>query len=378
MTRGSPACAGTRPATAARPRWSSGTTGGKWSRSTRSSAGPRSRSTTTSPPTACWSTRWSTTATPRSAARPARSGSSPAPTRAAGAGPARERPSAASMLERGVSGGSSPLKPAELKRALVAVAHGSADPRAAAAIGELMPLVARRAADRGLSVPDLRVAYLGHAAPSVPQVMRTFGPDTQVTVLPLLLTAAYHSKTDIPRVLARAGTARLNVTYGAPLGPHPLLLRALERRLPETAFEDPADTGVVLAAAGSSDPEANATIAGLAAQWQAAVGWFAVRPAYASAVSPAAAGGQGSTAPAQAVTELLRAGARRVVVASYLLAPGLFADRIRDASLAAGAAEVSPALLSLPPAAEGGAAPEVADIVLDRYQEAAMRERTAA
>ena len=256
-----------------------------------------------------------------------------------------------------------------LKRALVAVAHGSADPRAAAAIGELMSLVACRAADRGLTVPDLRAAYLGHAAPSVPQVMRTFGPDTPVTVLPLLLTAAYHSKTDIPRVLARAGTARLNVTYGAPLGPHPLLLRALERRLPETAFEDPADTGVVLAAAGSSDPEANATIAGLAAQWQVTAGWFAVRPAYASAVSPA---------PAQAVTELLRAGARRVVVASYLLAPGLFADRIRDASLAAGAAEVSPALLSLPPAAEGGAAPEVADIVLDRYQEAAMRERTAA
>jgi sirohydrochlorin ferrochelatase len=237
------------------------------------------------------------------------------------------------------------------------VAHGSADPRAAAAIGELVPLVARRAADRGLSVPDLRVAYLGHAAPSVPQVVRTFGPDTQVTVLPLLLTAAYHSKTDIPRVLARAGK---QVTYGAPLGPHPLLLRALERRLPETAFEHPAETGVVLAAAGSSDPEANATIARLAAQWQAAAGWFAVRPAYASAVSPT---------PAQAVTELLRAGARRVVVASYLLAPGLFADRIRDASLAAGAAEVSPAL---------GALTEVADIVLDRYQEAALRERTAA
>jgi sirohydrochlorin ferrochelatase len=256
-----------------------------------------------------------------------------------------------------------------LERALVAVAHGSADPRAAAAIGELIPLVARRAASRGLSVPDLRVAYLGHAAPSVPRVMRTFGPHTQVTVLPLLLTAAYHSKTDIPRVLAQAGTARLNVTYGAPLGPHPLLLRALERRLPETAFEKPAETGVVLAAAGSSDPGANATIAGLAAQWQAAGGWFAVRPACAS---PAAAGGQGGTvspAPAQVVTELLRGGARRVVVASYLLAPGLFADRIRDTSLAAGAAAVSPAL---------GAVPEVADIVLDRYQEAVMRERTAA
>ena len=245
------------------------------------------------------------------------------------------------------------------EEALVLVAHGSADPRAAAAIGELMPLVARRATERGLSVPDLRAAYLGHAAPSVPQVMRAFGPDAQVTVLPLLLTAAYHSKTDIPRLLARV-SAGMRVTYGEPLGPHPLLLRALERRLPPAAFDNPAEVGVVLAAAGSSDPEANATVARLAAQWQAGSGWHAVRPAYASAADPD---------PATAVTGLLRAGARRVVVASYLLAPGLFADRIRAASQAAGASATSPAL---------GASPEVADVVLDRYQEAGTRERAAA
>ena len=245
------------------------------------------------------------------------------------------------------------------EEALVLVAHGSADPRAAAAIGELMPLVARRATERGLSVPDLRAAYLGHAAPSVPQVMRAFGPDAQVTVLPMLLTAAYHSKTDIPRLLARV-SAGMRVTYGEPLGPHPLLLRALERRLPPAAFDNPAEVGVVLAAAGSSDPEANATVARLAAHWQAGSGWHAVRPAYASAADPD---------PATAVTGLLRAGARRVVVASYLLAPGLFADRIRAASQAAGASATSPAL---------GASPEVADVVLDRYQEAGTRERAAA
>jgi sirohydrochlorin ferrochelatase len=246
----------------------------------------------------------------------------------------------------------------------------------------------------------------------------------------------------------------MRVTYGEPLGPHPLLLRALERRLPQAAFENPAEVGVVLAAAGSSDPEANATIARLAAQWQARTGWFAVRPAYASPAaaggqasraaaggqasraaaggqasraaaggqasraaaggqgsraaaggqgSRAAAGGQGSTGatdlatdPATAVTRLREAGARRVVVASYLLAPGSFADRIRDASLAAGALAVSPALLAWPPAAAGlawppaaaglawppaaagGAASEVADVVLDRYTEAGTRERAAA
>ena len=106
---------------------------------------------------------------------------------------------------------------------LVAVAHGSADPRAAATISDLMATVAERASSRGLGAPDLRTAYLGHAPPSLAQVMQTVqGP---VTVLPLLLTAAYHSKADIPRALARCGHRR--VSYGATLGPHPLLLSAL-------------------------------------------------------------------------------------------------------------------------------------------------------
>ncbi len=245
--------------------------------------------------------------------------------------------------------------------ALVAVAHGSADPRAAATVADLLATVAERASARGLSVPGLRTAYLGHAAPSLAQVMQTV--EGRVTVLPLLLTAAYHSKTDIPRVLARCGPHR--VSYGATLGPHPLLLRALERRLAEVgdAAEEDADrrrTGVVLAAAGSSDPEANATIARLAAQWQAKAGWFAVSPAYASATAPS---------PAAAVTGLRAAGASRVLVATYLLAPGFFADRIRASSLAAGAAAVAAPL---------GAAAEVADVLLDRYQEAGSLRRTAA
>jgi sirohydrochlorin ferrochelatase len=58
-----------------------------------------------------------------------------------------------------------------------------------------------------------------------------------------------------------------------------------------------------------------------------------------------------------------------VVVATYLLAPGLFADRIRESSLAAGAAAVSPAL---------GACPEVADVMLDRFAESISHRRSAA
>jgi sirohydrochlorin ferrochelatase len=218
-----------------------------------------------------------------------------------------------------------------------------------------MVLVAERAP--GL---DLRTAYLGHVPPSLPQVLSSIEPGADVAVLPLLLTAAYHSNTDIPRILARF--PRLRVSYGAPLGPHPLLLRALERRLAEAdpaAFEDPARTAVVLAAAGSSDPAANAVVARLAAQWQARAGWSAVRPAYAeSAAGPS---------PAAVVTSLLQAGTRRVAVATYLLGPGFFADRIRDSTLAAGASTVSQVL---------GASPELADVLLDRYVRRAPKHAT--
>jgi len=83
-------------------------------------------------------------------------------------------------------------------------------------------------------------------------------------------------------------------------------------------------------------------------------------PAYASAASPT---------PGEAVTALLRAGAPRVVVATYLLAPGRFADQVRQSSLAAGAAAVSAPL---------GAAPEVADVIIERYLQAVAAPRPAA
>jgi sirohydrochlorin ferrochelatase len=290
---------------------------------------------------------------------------------------------------------------------LVAVAHGSKDPRAAATVSELLGVVASRAAAAtgGGADVDVRAAFLDHCAPSLPQVLGALGAGraraprakaraaagglrsdraqrrsdegadsgleraaasgkTQCIVVPLLLTAAYHSKSDIPAQLAAAsaaacvgGGAVLDVRCADTLGPHPLLLAALERRLREAgvALDRPGDrarTAVVLAAAGSSDPAANATIAELAAGWQRDRGWRAVVPAYASAAGPS---------PAQAVADA-DTGQGPVVVATYLLAPGYFADKIRAASAAAGASVVSGVL---------GAAPEVADVVLARYRAAA-------
>jgi sirohydrochlorin ferrochelatase len=241
---------------------------------------------------------------------------------------------------------------------LVAVAHGSSDPGAAATITALMDLVRARAERRGLGDLDARAAYLGHALPRVPDVLEALDA-AEAVVLPLLLTGAYHSDADLPAVLEAAGRRlpRLRISYGKPLGPNLLLLRALDRRLAQAGMPvspaSAADTAVVLAAAGSSRPSPNAEIARLAAAWRSTRGWRQVIPAYASAASPT---------PGQAVAGLRCAGVSRVVVATYLLAPGVFADQVREWSLAAGAQAVSPVL---------GAAPEVADLILERYLQAA-------
>ena len=242
---------------------------------------------------------------------------------------------------------------------LVAVAHGSKDPRAAATVEELLSEVRLRR-------PGLPVltSYLDHAPPTPVQVLGGLadGGAGAAVVLPLLLTAAYHSKIDIPGALAEVATLRprLRMRTAGTLGPHPLLLSALERRLAETGVEigDPS-TAVVLVSAGSSDPAANAVIESMARTWSAR-GWWAVRPAYASAARPA---------PAQAVRSLYTSGAPRVVVASYFLAPGHFADKVRAESLAAGATAVSPVL---------GAAPELAELVLQRYADALHDTRISA
>ncbi len=243
---------------------------------------------------------------------------------------------------------------------MVAVAHGSRDPRAAAAVAGLLGAVRARR-------PDVAVhaAFLDHGPPAPDRVLDGLARDGagEAVVLPLLLTAAYHSKTDLPGVLhrVRARHPRLRLRTAGTLGPDPLLVTALERRLSDAGVEpgDP-DTAVVLVSAGSSDASANATIARLAQEWRSR-GWRDAVPAYASAAGPK---------PGEAVAALLEAGAPRVAVASYFLAPGYFTDKVRAEALAAGAAVVSPAL---------GAAPEIAELIVRRYVEApsAVRRATA-
>ncbi|MET8167743.1 sirohydrochlorin chelatase [Streptomyces sp. NPDC005329] len=234
---------------------------------------------------------------------------------------------------------------------LVVIAHGSRDPRHAATVHALVRRV------RSLR-PGLRVetGFLDFNIPSVPGVLESLAAEgvRDVVALPLLLTRAFHAKADIPAVL-RDAPAQLRIRQAEVLGPSPLLLAVLERRLYEAGLTpaDKSSTGVVLASAGSTDPEAIAVIAEIAREWRR-TGWCAVRPAFASVGSPS-----GFPRTEDVVHELRALGCSRVAVAPYVLAPGFLPDRI--ARGAAGADVLAEVL---------GPAPEVARVLLERYDAA--------
>lgn len=238
---------------------------------------------------------------------------------------------------------------------LVAVAHGSRDPRSAAQISALVDVV--RALRPGL---DARVSFLDLSAPRLTDVLA--GMRGPVVVVPLLLGRAYHAKVDVPAIVHEASqrVPRLSVTVADVLGPDPLLESAALRRLTSAGvrFDDPS-LGVVLAGAGSSDLRANASVAAIAKRWCVQSGWSGAVAAFAAAVKP--------DVPT-AIASLRARGASRIAVASWFLAPGLLPDRVYNAARAA-----DPSVIIAEPL---GADPDVASLILHRYDEALSLERT--
>jgi sirohydrochlorin ferrochelatase len=239
---------------------------------------------------------------------------------------------------------------------LLAVAHGSRDPAAqetARALCRRVGVLARRAsapagpagaADR----VDVRLAFVQNARPSLAEALARArydtGPDGAaghaVVIVPLLLSAGYHLSNDIAAAAARTG-----VPVAAPLGPDPALVSALADRL--SAAGVPAGTPVVLAAAGSGDPRAIED-----ARSQAALLAGHLRVPVLAAFAAA-----GQPTVDEAVATLATDADGPVAVASYLLAPGSFHDRLR----ASRAAWVSAPL---------GDHPAVAGLALDRFHAA--------
>ncbi|MCX3058653.1 sirohydrochlorin chelatase [Streptomyces sp. GXMU-J5] len=244
--------------------------------------------------------------------------------------------------------------------ALVLVAHGSRNPLALATV---TALAERVRAQR----PELDVR-LGHIELNEPLLSDTLadlppghGTSTDAAafpdaiLVPLLLSRGHHVKHDIPEAAAAAD--HLVTRVAAPLGPHPLLAEALHDRLTEAGWPAAPTrrTGVVLAAAGSRDPDAATDTRRTAALLARRLG-VPVVPAYASAATPDVR---------TAVRALAARGRTRTAVASYFTAPGRFATETSAAAPGVAAAPL-------------GDHPSLARLILHRYDSALAGVHAAA
>ena len=244
---------------------------------------------------------------------------------------------------------------------LLLVGHGTRSDAGVAAFTRFVGQVRVRTRSRVAAVDG---GLIELARPSVADaVARLVGADgpRPIVAVPLVLTAAGHGKGDIPAALARELVRHpgLSYRYGRPLGPHPLLQDILAARIDAALAGAPRrDTHVVLAARGSTDPDANAEIAKVARLLWEGRGYAGVEFCFISLAEP--------SVPA-ALHRAVLLGARRIVVAPYFLFSGVLPDWVvtQSREFAAGHPGLAVTVAGLI-----GGCDELAGLVLERYDEA--------
>ena len=239
--------------------------------------------------------------------------------------------------------------------ALIVLAHGSRDPRSSRTVREIA------AATKAMR-PDLRIesAFLDLAKPDLDAVVDRLVAKghTEIVVVPLLLASAYHARVDVPAAVDRVAARHpaVGVRASDVIGTDASLLTVLDLRLREALRRARVREldALVLAAAGSSDALANASVARLARLWGTRHR-LPTSVAFASAAPPSAG---------EAVRDWRRQGRRHVAVGSLFIAPGQLPDRASELAYEAGAVAVSAPL---------GAHDELGRLIVARYAVGALQ-----
>lgn len=203
------------------------------------------------------------------------------------------------------------------------------------------------------TIGGIAAALTEHVGPVRTAFVDVLGPDPRelladsrrpAVVVPAFLASGYHVNTDLP---ARVIESRHPAAIITPaLGPDPALAQVMHERLVEVGWRR--GDAVVMAAAGSSDPVAHRDLIRAAALSSDRVGE--------THIGFVATGAPGV---AEVVTRLRGSGHRRVFIASYLLAPGVFHSRLHRC----GATAVADPL---------GAHPAIVALLASRFTVAAL------
>jgi sirohydrochlorin cobaltochelatase len=203
---------------------------------------------------------------------------------------------------------------------LLLMGHGSRD---ADGVAEFLLLVE---AIRG-AAPRLRVeaGFLEFAGPLVPSIDDAIDAcaargGERVLAVPMLLAEAVHGREDMPALVAaaRARYPALDLRLAPVLGPHLSLIEIVEERIAAMGG-DPEDTTVLLVGRGTSSSGANADIYRLGRLLWERNRYAEVECCFSGTAQPDVPTG---------IDRCIRLGARRVVLAPYLINTGSLVKRI--------------------------------------------------
>lgn len=200
---------------------------------------------------------------------------------------------------------------------LLLIAHGSPDPRHAAAMNAIADDV------RGDVEAHVALGFLDHDQPSAADALAELVVDNrQVIAVSLLLSSGVHAEIDVPALFA-AAPAHRPVRDAGPLGLGPWVIPLLERRANAVA-PDGTHPPVILCATGSGHDASRVEVFEAARQWEA-LRRTPVSVAFATGAGPS-------------LEDVMQHGshAEQPVVVPLALTEGVIYDRIVAATSAAG------------------------------------------
>jgi sirohydrochlorin cobaltochelatase len=209
-------------------------------------------------------------------------------------------------------------------------------------------------------------AFVELAEPTVSQALQRAAESgaTEISVLPFILFAAGHVKSDIPLHIqtARSRYPRVRFVQGTPIGLHPKVLEILDDRVGKAlrdAFVIPAEkTAVLLVGRGSSDPDSNGDLAKLGRLFWEGRGYTTLENAFCGVSRPLVPEG---------LRRIARLRPKRIIVIPYLFFAGVLEERLRgDIAAFRQSYPWIDVLLTSPIGIE----PRLIDILLDRQREA--------
>ncbi len=208
-------------------------------------------------------------------------------------------------------------------RAVLYVGHGSRDQEGNEEVKQVVQSLKRKVNEPFI----IETCFLEFQEPDVKDGIEACIQKgaTEIAVIPIMMLPAGHSKIHIPMVIdeAKKKHPTVKISYGKPIGVHPLTLEICKERLEEigeNVTKPDEHTAILLLGRGGSDPDANSDLFKISRLLWEKLNYPIVETAFMGVTSPLLEEG---------VERIIKLGAKKIIIVPYFLFTGILIKRLQ-------------------------------------------------